>query len=77
MFWDIKYHACITICETLLDNSYSTPLDITQEQLDGFAQYIDFHERNGSRPGLREILDYAKFSLGFEFTTVQVPFDDR
>jgi hypothetical protein len=77
MVWDIKYHAAMEIVSRLLSNNYSAPLSITQEQLDGFAQYINFHEENGSTPDLQEILDYAKFSLGFEFTTVQVPFEDR
>jgi len=77
MVWEIKYHAAMEIVSRLLSNNYSTPLNITQEQLDGFAQYIDFHERNGSTPDLQEILDYAKFSLEFEFTTEQIPFADR
>jgi len=66
---EIQYHACITIAETLLDNGYSFPLDITEDQIIEFAAWTQEHEDNESRPYLWEILSYAKNALGFEFTT--------
>lgn len=73
----IQYHAALDIAETLLNHRYSVPLDITQEQMTGFMQWMSDCEETNTRPALREILDYAKNSLGFELTTEQVPFDQR
>lgn len=66
---DIQHHAAIDVAEMLLDKRYSFPLTITQEQMNSFALWTQAHEDNNSRPTLREILAYAKNSLGFEFTT--------
>lgn len=66
---DIQYHACIDIAETLLDNSYSFPVDTQEQQIVDFALWTQAHEDNNTRPSLRDILGYAKNSLGFEFTT--------
>jgi hypothetical protein len=66
---DIQYHAAISIAETLLDKRYSFPLTITRKQMDSFAVWTQAHEDNNTRPTLREILAYAKNSLGFEFVT--------
>lgn len=66
---EIQYHACIDIAETLLDKGYAFPLTITEKQMIDFAEWTQAHEDNDSRPDLREILGYAKNSLGFEFTT--------
>lgn len=66
---EIKYHAALDIAETLLDKGYSVPLDITREQMNEFCLWMDACEKNDIRPNLREILRYAKNSLGFEFTT--------
>lgn len=74
---EIQYHAALDIAETLLSNNYSVPLDITEKQLEGFILWMTACEETDTRPGLKEILAYAKNSLGFEFTTVQVPFEDR
>lgn len=65
----IQYHACITIAETLLDNGYSFPPTTTEQQVHDFAFWTAAHEEADTRPGLRDILDYAKNSLGFEFIT--------
>jgi len=74
---EIQYHAALDIAETLLSHSYSFPLDITEDQIVKFGWWTQAHEDNNTRPGLREILMYAKNSLGFEFTTVQIPIEDR
>jgi len=66
---EIQFHAAISIAETLLDKGYAFPLSVTQEQMNEFALWTQAHEDNESRPDLREILGYAKNSLGFEFTT--------
>lgn len=66
---EIQYHACIDIAEALLDNDYSFPLDVTESQVIDFALWTQAHEDAGTRPSLRDILDYAKNSLGFEFIT--------
>jgi len=69
--WDvsIQYHAAIDIAETLLDKRYAFPLTITEEQMIEFALWTQAHEDNNTRPNLRDILGYAKNSLGFEFVT--------
>jgi len=69
----IQYCAPLDVAETLLDKGYSFPLTITQEQLDGFALWLQALDDTDIRPTLREILDYAKNSLGFEFTTTREP----
>lgn len=74
---EIQYHAALDIAETLLDNNYSFPLSITEGQIIDFAQWTQDCEETNHRPGLKEILAYAKNSLKFEFTTKQVPFKDR
>jgi len=66
---EIQYHAAMDIAETLLDKGYAFPLTITEKQMIDFATWTQAHEDNNSRPDLREILGYAKNSLGFEFTT--------
>jgi len=66
---DIQNHAAIDIAETLLDKRYSFPRTITQEQMTEFALWTQAHEDNNTRPNLRDILGYAKNSLGFEFVT--------
>lgn len=68
-YLEIQYHAAMTIAETLLDNGYSFPRSASAEQLIDFALWTQAHENNDSRPDLREILGYAKNTLGFEFTT--------
>ena len=65
----IQYHAAIDIAETLLDKRYAFPLTITEEQMVEFALWTQAHEDNNTRPNLRDILGYAKNSLGFEFIT--------
>lgn len=74
---EIQYHAALEIAETLLNHSYSVPLDITEKQLEGFILWMDACEETNTRPGLKEILAYAKNSLGFDFVTVQVPSEKR
>jgi len=74
---EIQCHAAIDIAETLLDKRYAFPLTVTEKQIVEFAEWTQAHEDNNSRPDLREILGYAKNSLGFEFTTVQIPIEDR
>jgi hypothetical protein len=74
---EIQYHAALCIGETLLDNNYSFPLTINEKQIVDFAQWTQDCEETDTRPGLKEILAHAKNSLGFEFTTKQVPFEDR
>ena len=74
---EIKYHAALDIAETLLNNNYSVPLDITREQMDEFCLWMDTCEKNDIRPNLREILRYAKNALGFEFTTTRIPIEER
>jgi len=66
----IQFHAAIDIAETLLDKRYAFPDTITEAQMTEFALWTQAHEDNNSRPNLREILGYAKNSLGFEFVTV-------
>jgi len=66
---DIQNHAAIDIAETLLDKRYSFPRTITQAQMTEFALWTQAHEDNNTRPNLRDILGYAKNSLGFEFIT--------
>ncbi len=66
---EIQYHAAIDIAEMLLDKRYAFPLTITEKQLIAFAEWTQAHEDNNSRPDLREVLGYAKNSLGFEFVT--------
>lgn len=66
---EIQYHACIDIAEALLDNGYSFPLTITEKQMSNFALWTQSHEDSNTRPNLRDILGYAKNSLGFEFQT--------
>lgn len=66
---EVQHHAAIDIAETLLDKRYSFPRSVTQAQMNEFALWTQAHEDNNSRPTLREILGYAKNSLGFEFTT--------
>jgi len=66
---EIQHHAAIDIAEMLLDKRYSFPTTITQEQMNEFALWTQAHEDNNTRPTLREILAYAKNSLGFEFVT--------
>ena len=66
---NIQFHAAIDIAETLLDKRYSFPLSITQAQMTEFALWTQAHEDNNSRPNLRDILGYAKNSLGFKFVT--------
>jgi len=66
---DLRLHACIDIAETLLDKGYSFPTTITGDQIIDFAEWTQAHEDAGTRPNLRDILGYAKNSLGFEFTT--------
>jgi len=68
-FLEIQYHACIDIAEALLDNGYSFPSNVTEDQVFDFALWTDAHEKNDTRPNLRDILGYAKNSLGFEFQT--------
>jgi len=65
----IQYHACITIAEALLDKGYAFPPTATKKQVFDFAQWTQDHEDANTRPLLRETLDYAKNSLGFEFIT--------
>lgn len=65
----IEYNAGINIIETLLDKGYSFPRSVTEDQIYEFGYWTQEHEANRSRPTLRETLDYAKNSLGFEFTT--------
>jgi len=65
----IEYNAGIDIVETLLDKRYSFPRTITEEQIYAFGYWTQAHQEQGTRPDLREILGYAKNSLGFEFTT--------
>lgn len=65
----IQHHAAIDIAETLLDKRYAFPRTIKQNQINEFALWTQAHEDNNSRPDLREILGYAKNSLGFEFVT--------
>jgi hypothetical protein len=74
---EIQYHAALDIGETLLNHNYSFPLSITEDQIIEFAWWTQACEETNTRPGLREILDYAKNSLGFEFTTKRVPLEDR
>lgn len=74
---EIQYHAALEIAETLLDNRYSVPLDITEQQLIDFALWMDACEETNTRPKLKEILRYARDVLDFEFTTVRVPIEDR
>lgn len=74
---EIQYHAALNIAETLLDKNYSFPLSITVNQMIEFAAWTQAHEDLNTCPGLKEILAYAKNSLGFEFTTVRIPVDDR
>jgi hypothetical protein len=74
---EIQYHAAIDIGETLLDKNYSFPLSITEDQIIEFAWWTQACEETNTRPGLREILDYAKNSLGFEFTTQRISVEDR
>lgn len=74
---EIKYHAALDIGETMLNHNYSFPLNITEKQIIDFAWWTQAHEEKGTRPGLKEILMYAKNTLGFEFTTVQVPIEER
>lgn len=66
---EIQHHACIDIAEMLLDKGYSFPLTATEKQIIDFAEWTQAHEDNNSRPDLREVLGYAKNSLGFEFVT--------
>lgn len=65
----IQFHAAMDIGEMLLDKGYAFPRTITQEQMNEFALWTQAHEDGNTRPDLREILGYAKNSLGFEFTT--------
>ena len=66
---EIQHHACIDIAEMLLDKGYSFPMTVTDKQIGDFATWTQAHEDNNSRPDLREVLGYARNSLGFEFTT--------
>ena len=66
---EIQHHAALDIAETLLDKRYCFPLTITEEQISEFALWTQAHQDNNSRPMLREILAYAKNSLGFDFVT--------
>ena len=74
---EIQYHAAIEIGETLLNHRFSFPLDITEKQIIDFALWCEACEETNTRPKLREILRYARDVLDFEFTTKQVPFEDR
>lgn len=74
---EIQYHAALEIAETLLNHRYSFPLSITEQQIIDFALWCDACEETNTRPKLKEILRYARDVLGFEFTTVQVPLEDR
>ncbi len=65
----IQFHAAIDIAEMLLDKRYAFPATITMEQISEFALWTQAHEDNNTRPNLRDILGYAKNSLGFEFIT--------
>ena len=66
---EIQYHAAFDIAETLLDNAYSFPPYATNEQVHEFALWTQAHEDAETRPNLRDILGYAKNTLGFEFMT--------
>jgi len=66
---EIQYHAGIVIAEMLLDNGYYIPRTITKQQITEFAFWMQAHEDNNTRPNLRDVLGYAKNTLGFEFTT--------
>jgi hypothetical protein len=66
----LNYHPAINIAEMLLDKRYTFPHDITQEQLNEFGLWCQACGEVNRTPSLREILDYAKNSLGFEFTTI-------
>jgi len=66
---EIQHHACIDIAEMLLDKGYAFPLTIAEKQIIDFAEWTQAHEDNNSRPDLREVLGYAKNTLGFEFVT--------
>lgn len=66
---EIQHHACIDIAEMLLDKGYSFPMTVTDKQIGDFATWTQAHEDNNSRPDLREVLGYARNSLGFEFVT--------
>lgn len=66
---EIQHHAAIDIAEMLLDKRYAFPLTITEKQMIDFAEWTQAHEDNNSRPDLREVLGYAKNSLGFKFVT--------
>lgn len=74
---EIQYHAALDIGETLLNHNYSFPLSITEKQIIDFAQWTQDCEEVGRRPVLKEILAYAKHSLGFEFTTKRTALADR
>jgi len=74
---EIEYHAALDIGEALLGNSYSFPLDIEAEQMIDFAEWCQAHQDNETRPTLKEILAYAKNSLGFQFTTQSTQDQDR
>jgi len=69
-FLEIEYHAALDIAETLLSSSYSFPLEVTEPQITQFALWTQAHQDNETRPTLKEVLAYAKNTLGFEFTTV-------
>jgi len=66
---EIQFHAAIDIAEMLLDKRYAFPLTCTEKQITEFALWTQAHEDNNTRPNLRDILGYAKNSLGFEFIT--------
>jgi hypothetical protein len=66
---EIQYHACIDIAEILLDHGYSFPLTVTEAQIIDFALWTQSNDDADTRPGLQDILAYAKNSLGFEFIT--------
>jgi len=66
---EIQYHADLDIAETLIDNNYSFPKNITEKQVIDFAAWTQAHEDANTRPNLRDILGYGKNSLDFEFTT--------
>lgn len=63
-FIHIQHHAAIDIAETLLNHGYSIAWICSDKQKHELMCWMQEHEENGTRPGLKEILAYAENVVG-------------
>ena len=68
----IEYDTIERIVMIILDNNWSYPDDITQEQIDRFTEWCLYQRQTDHHPNYREIYNAALYLAGFRFVKVTV-----